>query len=1213
MGNESEAQVLGEGQIKLELSFENFLVLDGVFHVHSIRKNLISASLLDQHDFRLVLGSNKVVISKHGNFIGKGYFVLGSNEVVISKHSNFIGKGYLVDGLYKLNVMPSSINAVSFASVINIEYEPKTYNDAMISVDAPFWKEAIKGEMDSLTSNKTWVLYDLSPEETKSTSGYVFTISGGAVSWKSTKQTIISCSTMKVELMALDAASTEAESESNVADLLTKGLACQQILQTLRGMGLKPIKLLLEGSPSECGGGVTTVKIQLLLLLLLNSQCHGDESSALLQFKESLILDSSVSSGPNAHPKVKAWNTNGSDCCLWEGVECDQATGYVINLDLSSSWLHGSINSSCSLFRLVHLHSLNLADNDFNQSMIPPEFGNFSGLNQLNLSLSAFSGQIPQEILKLSKLESLDLSGNVLQLRNPDLGSLVDMLTNLKQLHLGEVDISSTIPHSLANFSSLTSLVLEDCGLYGDFPTGIFQLPNLQLLNINSNPFLTGYLPEFNQSSLLELLFVGNTSFSGNLPYSIDSLKSLHHLDASNCQFSGLVPSSLANLTQLTYLSLAFNNMSSWTFSWLDKLTKLSYLDLDQTNLYGNIPASFQNLSRLSAIRIRTNQLTGRFPSWLGNLTQLTVLALSENNMYGPVPESVSWLTNLQIFELVSNSFSGTLKFDMFLNMKSLWDLQLTDNSLSVIFNPNTNATVPQLNILGLGSCNLTEFPDFLRGQDQLGFLVLSGNNIHGKIPKWMLNVSKETLWSLELSSNFLTGFEEPPALLPWASLMVLYLSSNNLQGPLPIPPPSMVYYNFSNNQLTGEISEMICNLTSLSVLDLSNNNLSGLLPQCLGYLGNSLLILNLRNNSLGGAIPPTYTKECQLTLVDFSQNQMEGQIPRSLANCTRLETLDLGDNMIHDTFPSWLGTLPELRVLILRSNRFYGAIGKPEQTQIDFPKLHIIDLSFNSFTGKLPSQQFENWVAMKDLGSDQLAYLQSNTGFKVHSFTWRGSLNLTWSDSYDHSVTVSNKGILTEYTKILEFFTAVDLSSNKFEGDIPPVIGTLKALLLLNLSNNDLTGKIPPELGEMTSIESLDLSGNKLSGEIPKQLTQLTFLAFLNVSYNRLAGPIPQGNQFSTFENNSFEGNSGLCGQPLSKECGGNQPPYLTSQEDEGSDTAFRFTWGIIAAGFAFGFMMGGLMGHIAFERKKEWLMKTFRVRQKKRRLEIRGHNNRI
>lgn len=207
--------------------------------------------------------------------------------------------------------------------------------------------------------------------------------------------------------------------------------------------------------------------------------CHDDESSALLQFKESHILDSSVSDDPNAYPKVKSWNVNGGDCCSWEGVECDQASGYVINLDLSSSWLYGTINSSCSLFRLVHLQRLNLADNHFNQSIIPPEVGAFSGLNYLNLSLSSFSGQIPVEILRLSNLESLDLSGNALQLRNPGLGSLAAMLTHLKLLHLGGVNVSSLVPHSLANFSSLKSLDLVDCGLYGEFPAGIFHLPNL--------------------------------------------------------------------------------------------------------------------------------------------------------------------------------------------------------------------------------------------------------------------------------------------------------------------------------------------------------------------------------------------------------------------------------------------------------------------------------------------------------------------------------------------------------------------------------------------------------------------------------------------------------------------------------------------------------------------------------------------------------------
>lgn len=47
--------------------------------------------------------------------------------------------------------------------------------------------------------------------ETKSTSGYVFTLAGGAVSWKSTKQTCIARSTMESEFIALDKAGEEAE------------------------------------------------------------------------------------------------------------------------------------------------------------------------------------------------------------------------------------------------------------------------------------------------------------------------------------------------------------------------------------------------------------------------------------------------------------------------------------------------------------------------------------------------------------------------------------------------------------------------------------------------------------------------------------------------------------------------------------------------------------------------------------------------------------------------------------------------------------------------------------------------------------------------------------------------------------------------------------------------------------------------------------------
>jgi hypothetical protein len=45
----------------------------------------------------------------------------------------------------------------------------------------------------------------------KATSGYVFLLGGGAVSWKSCKQTILTKSTMEAELTALDTAGAEAE------------------------------------------------------------------------------------------------------------------------------------------------------------------------------------------------------------------------------------------------------------------------------------------------------------------------------------------------------------------------------------------------------------------------------------------------------------------------------------------------------------------------------------------------------------------------------------------------------------------------------------------------------------------------------------------------------------------------------------------------------------------------------------------------------------------------------------------------------------------------------------------------------------------------------------------------------------------------------------------------------------------------------------------
>nr|AAX96510.1 retrotransposon protein, putative, Ty1-copia sub-class [Oryza sativa Japonica Group]ABA93274.1 retrotransposon protein, putative, Ty1-copia subclass [Oryza sativa Japonica Group] len=57
-------------------------------------------------------------------------------------------------------------------------------------------------------SDSNWIS---DADEIKATSGYVFTLGGGAVSWKSCKQTILTRSTMEAEFTALDIATVEAE------------------------------------------------------------------------------------------------------------------------------------------------------------------------------------------------------------------------------------------------------------------------------------------------------------------------------------------------------------------------------------------------------------------------------------------------------------------------------------------------------------------------------------------------------------------------------------------------------------------------------------------------------------------------------------------------------------------------------------------------------------------------------------------------------------------------------------------------------------------------------------------------------------------------------------------------------------------------------------------------------------------------------------------
>jgi hypothetical protein len=70
-----------------------------------------------------------------------------------------------------------------------------------------------------------------------------------------------------------------------------------------------------------------------------------------------------------------------------------------------------------------------------------------------------------------------------------------------------------------------------------------------------------------------------------------------------------------------------------------------------------------------------------------------------------------------------------------------------------------------------------------------------------------------------------------------------------------------------------------------------------------------------------------------------------------------------------------------------------------------------------------------------------------------------------------------------------MDSLVVLNLAGNRFEGSLPPELGSLPALESLVLENNSFTGGIPPELGQLASLRELRLGGNSLTGPVPAQI----------------------------------------------------------------------------------------------------------------------------
>ncbi|BAH95337.1 receptor-like protein EIX1 [Oryza sativa Japonica Group] len=905
--------------------------------------------------------------------------------------------------------------------------------------------------------------------------------------------------------------------------------------------------------------------------------CSPRERDALLTFKAGITED--------IMGLLDSWKYDGAgpgqaeeeaDCCRWRGVRCG-AGGHVVGLHLRNVYadqsndydfitsgydLAGEI--SPSLLNLTYLEHIDLSKNQLQgQTGRVPEFlGSLQNLRYLNLSGIPFSGEVPPQLGNLTNLHYLGLSDTGINFTDIQWLARLHSLTHLDMSHT-----SLSMVHDWAdvmnNIPSLKVLHLAYCNLvYADQSFSHFNLTNLEELDLSVNYFNHPIAScWFWNAQGLKYLNLGSTKLYGQFPNVPGQFGSLRFLDLSSTCNIDIVTTNLTNLCNLRIIHLERSQIHGDIAKLLQRLPRCSY-------------------NRLNELYLSDNNISGILPNRLDHLTSLVILDISHNKLSGPLPPQIGMFSNLTYLDLSSNNLNGVIIDEHFTSMRSLKTLDLSGNSLKILVDSEW-LPLFSLEVALFSPCHMgPRFPGWLKQQVNITYLNMSFAGITDRLPNWF-STTFLNAQLLDVSNNEING-SLPANMEVMTTLSRLYMGSNKLTGQIPLLPKALEIMDISRNSLSGPLPSNFGDDLVLSYLHLFSNRITGHIPNSMCDL-HHLVYLDLADNLLEGEFPRCF-QPVFLSKLFVSNNILSGKFPPFLRSRHNLEMLDLASNDFYGGLPIWIGELSNLAIVRLSNNNFSGNI----PTSItNLTRLVQLDLSNNSISGVLPLH-LSNLICMKKSGHCDIVMV-----FDRYSISGR----------YGRNVGIANMSVDTKGQKlyyklpiVLDIVT-IDLSLNYLTGEIPEELTLLDGIKNLNLSWNQLSGRIPGNISVMQSLESLDLSKNNLSGEIPSNLSNITSLSRLDLSYNHLTGRIPSGGQLDTLyaENPSmYNGNTGLCGYPLRRNCSDNSSASkhgVEQRRERDSEPMFLYS------GLGSGFVAGLWVVFCTILFKKTWRIAYFRL----------------